>query len=137
MSHETCERCQSELKPTTYEGHPVVHCPGCEAYWLGPKALKGVLKSTEVDFTRSQRDAALETKAEEGDDPLVFCLTCHAPADRLNVLGLLMIDYCAGHGIWLDAGELERIQVLAETNEQWRKTMVKVVSGKREAELEG
>jgi Zn-finger nucleic acid-binding protein len=48
---------------------------------------------------------------------LALCPTCGLVMDRRDVGGAfgMTLDVCRGHGIWLDAGELEKLRELAQT----------------------
>ena len=39
----------------------------------------------------------------------IHCPVCNAPLEKRVIGSGLEVDYCDWHGVWLDAGELERL----------------------------
>ena len=78
------------------------------------------LDSDEFSFHASERDAfadpsiprMYEKKAMESKINYLKCVRCDALMTRKNFRRIsgVLIDICRDHGVWLDAGELERIR---------------------------
>lgn len=117
-----CPNCDNSLTTMTYEGIRLETCPGCEGEWLDDAELKHVTQAREVRFDpQEQRAIAEATKIKgvilEDVDRDLICPKCGGQTDPINYGGNtgLIIDRCADcHGIWLDGGELEKIQMLVE-----------------------
>ena len=117
-----CPQCDSSLKTITYKGIRLETCPGCGGEWLDDSELRHVTKAREVRFDPQHRRAVAEaTKikgvvlADVGRN--LVCPKCGGRTDPINYGGNtgLIIDRCNQcHGIWLDARELEKIQMLIE-----------------------
>ncbi|RME37499.1 MAG: hypothetical protein D6788_09350 [Planctomycetota bacterium] len=117
-----CPNCNATLEPITYEGITIETCPACGGEWLDAGELRHIVKAREVRFDEAQRRAlAQATKITPVDlaraDRDLLCPKCGGRTDALNYGGDsgLIIDRCPDcHGIWLDAGELEKVQMLVE-----------------------
>jgi Zn-finger nucleic acid-binding protein len=119
-----CASCSKGTREVEYEGVTLDVCAGCGSAWLDGGELKTIIKVREKRFTPA------EIKAIRGVDEKILtkvdsikgryhCPKCDKQMDRINygVTSGVLIDKCAsGHGIFLDGGELEAVQILAE---QW------------------
>jgi len=86
-------------------------CPQCAGLWLD---------SGEFGFHASERDAyadpsiprTYQKKPMESGKNYLKCVRCDALMIRRNFRKIsgVLIDICRDHGVWLDAGELERIR---------------------------
>lgn len=117
-----CPNCQATLETINYEGIRIETCNGCQGEWLDAEELKHVVKAREVRFDKQERRAIAKSttiqgvKLDEADRDLP-CPKCGGQTDAINYGGDsgIIIDRCTGcRGIWLDAQELERIQMLVE-----------------------
>jgi Zn-finger nucleic acid-binding protein len=117
-----CPSCQGSLRPIGYEGIQIETCQSCRGEWLDGEELGHVVRAREVRFDEQERRAiAAATKITgvklEDLDRDLPCPKCDGRTDAINYGGDtgIVIDRCPGcHGIWLDGGELERIQALVE-----------------------
>ena len=117
-----CPKCDSSLTTITYEGIRLESCPGCQGEWLDDSELLQVTRAREERFDPQERRAVAEaTKVKgvilENVDRDLTCPKCGGQTDPINYGGNtgLIIDRCTQcHGIWLDGGELEKIQMLVE-----------------------
>ena len=111
MSFE-CPVCHKTLQKTSYEGTNTYPCAqGCGVF-LGRKNLRMIEQSREQSIPMS-------AVSKSGDDrgSIKACPKCQGAMAKRNYgeLNTTVIDYCAScQGIWLDPGELERIQVYFE-----------------------
>ncbi len=117
-----CPGCHATLRTADYEGIKIETCPACEGEWLDMGELKHVAKAREVRFDEAERRAVAAAvritpvKVERHDRDL-RCPKCGGQTDALNYGGDtgILIDKCTTcRGIWLDAGELEKIQMVVE-----------------------
>ncbi len=117
-----CPNCDNTLATITYEGIRIETCPGCQGEWLDDNELGHVTRAREERFDPQERRAVAEATKIKGvvladvDRDLV-CPKCGGQTDPINYGGDtgLIIDRCTQcHGIWLDPGELEKIQMLIE-----------------------
>jgi Zn-finger nucleic acid-binding protein len=58
-----------------------------------------------------------ERRTLEAPDARALCPACSQLMDRHDVGGAfgITLDLCRGHGVWLDAGELETLRALARS----------------------
>lgn len=113
-----CPRCMSMLGPSTYLGLPVDSCAACRGVWLDHGEFKRLLENRRRDFTEDElkRIAELRAKSRAPEaDPRAACPVCAREMERFNYPQTkITLDRCAGHGTWLDEGELERVQIAVE-----------------------
>ena len=117
-----CPNCKSTLQTIDYEGIQIETCPDCEGEWLDAQELKHIVQVREVRFDKEERQAIaaattitpINVKREDRD---LRCPKCSGTTDALNYGGDtgIVIDKCTTcGGIWLDKGEMERIQQVVE-----------------------
>ncbi|MHC4067143.1 MAG: TFIIB-type zinc ribbon-containing protein [Planctomycetota bacterium] len=117
-----CPGCDGGLKSITYEGIRIETCPGCGGEWLDEGELGHVNRAREVRFDKEERRAVAETVKIKGVkladvDRDLACPKCGGQTDAINYGGDtgIIIDRCTScGGIWLDAGEVEKIQMVIE-----------------------
>lgn len=118
---KNCPVCGVELREIGYEGVPIDICYKCRGVWLDKGELAEIIRR-EKQFTPSD---FTEIKAEEGKERVdkrelvtpIPCVICAEPMERFiyQETSGIVIDSCPrGHGVWLDKGELEKIQVFCE-----------------------
>lgn len=122
-----CPRDGTELVARPYEGTVMVDlCPVCRGTWLD----RGELEALEEIQERDHSEAAL-ARADLGANayqfvldsarPPISCLKCGREMERREYarVSQVLIDACPdGHGVWLDRGELEALEVFYETSRQ-------------------
>ena len=117
-----CPQCKARLRAITYEGIEIETCDACGGEWHDADELGKIVRLREVRF--SQREcramAAVQplrgVKIEEKDRDLA-CPKCGATTDAIHYGGDsgIILDRCTGcRGVWLEAGELEKVQMLVE-----------------------
>ncbi len=118
-----CPNCTSELKSIQYEGITIETCPGCGGEWLDADELGHIVRIREVRFSDEERRAidatakipGIPSQEIERDVTCPKCGNATGPINYGADTGII-IDRCGQcHGIWLDADELEKIQMLIET----------------------
>ena len=107
-----CPVCQKTLQKTTYEGTNTYPCPaGCGTF-LGRKNLLIIEESREESISIKS-----VPKSNDEIGSIKACPKCKGKMIKRHYgeLSSTVIDYCAScQGIWLDPGELERIQLYYE-----------------------
>ena len=107
-----CPVCQKALHKTAYEGTNTYPCAeGCGVF-LGRRNLRIIEESREQVIPMS-------SVSKSGDErgSIKACPKCKGVMKKHNYgeLNTTVVDYCAScKGMWLDPGELERIQVFYE-----------------------
>jgi Zn-finger nucleic acid-binding protein len=117
-----CPNCQTHLQTINYEGISIETCSKCNGEWLDNAELGKIVRLREVKFDSDERRAIAESTTITGIvledvDRDLACPKCGGTTDAVNYGGDsgIIIDRCTTcHGIWLDASELEKIQMLIE-----------------------
>lgn len=113
-----CPRCRLPLTASSYEDTHVQSCRQCLGYWLSELACCEIAIRRDAYFSASERRTVLNWALGiyEGeihhDLPCPMCSTSLQPAP----FKALMPYRCWGHGVWLDTGDLKRIQIVVESS---------------------
>lgn len=116
-----CPTCRTGLVEHVHEGMRMDACPQCRGQFVAHTALATVLRDQDVPRPDEEQQAAREAASlrHSGNaDPSAAraCPVCNITLRRY-VFGLasgVVVDGCAEHGVWLDAGELEQLEAWAE-----------------------
>ncbi|MHC4936025.1 MAG: zf-TFIIB domain-containing protein [Planctomycetota bacterium] len=115
-----CPRCALPLVETEYETVSVDVCEQCWGFWLDPGELEEVLLVGSLVFSEEEREAVLgaRTAWDAGPEEPAACPVCAATMERASYDESvhLVIDRCSRHGVWLDTGEIKKLQAVAETS---------------------
>src|SRR4051812_32711425 len=111
-----CLICDSPLTKLDHEGVAVDSCPSGHGVWLDRGELRQIASREEAPRPADEQQAAL---AESGtgmarvvaameQEGRRNCPECARPMEKLDYAfgSGIVIDSCAEHGVWLDAGEL-------------------------------
>ncbi len=117
-----CPNCRALLREDVYEGIEIESCDGCRGAWLDDRELGKIVQIREVKFDPQERRAIAESTTITGVvvkdvDRDLKCPKCGGTTDAVNYGGDTGIinDRCTGcRGIWVDGGELEKIQMVIE-----------------------
>lgn len=116
-----CPHCATALGTGRHEGVTIHGCSSCSGRFVGFAELKQIISDASRPRPETERAAAAEqagtaaTRPDSGS-PVVACPEC-ATTMRRYVYQYdtgVWIDACDAHGVWLDAGELERLEAIAE-----------------------
>jgi Zn-finger nucleic acid-binding protein len=105
-----CPRCQTALTIHIHNKEEYDLCQGCGGMWLDRDEFHLATREFTVfrDGDKGQyfRDSLKDTLE------YVPCVRCGKVMNRKNFgrISGVVIDECARHGVWLDAGELEKIR---------------------------
>ena len=117
-----CPQCDSTLNTIDYEGIAIETCAQCGGEWLDAKELGKINQIRETRFDPQEKRIIAESTTITGVplqdvDRDLPCPKCAGQTDAVNFGGDtgIIIDRCTDcGGIWLDACEMERIQMIAE-----------------------
>ncbi|MFH1749182.1 MAG: zf-TFIIB domain-containing protein [Planctomycetota bacterium] len=117
-----CPNCRKMLRTVDYEGIQVETCRSCGGEWLDSDELGHVVRAREERFGVDERRAIAESTTIKGVvlkdvDRDLACPKCGSTTDPVNYGGNtgLIVDRCTScRGFWLDAAELEKVQMLVE-----------------------
>ncbi len=93
----------------------VASCPVCSGVWLDVEELEALRRAHAHDRASAVPDsvAAAYAMAAQEQAPPGPCPFCEQPMERreYGYFSQVIIDACPrGHGVWLDAGELESLE---------------------------
>ncbi|MCW2921499.1 MAG: hypothetical protein JWL76_1373 [Thermoleophilia bacterium] len=116
-----CPVCTTALSTGTHEGRPIAGCATCSGRFVSYESLRGILADVTKPRPGHEHATAMASAGTaatvEGDGrPPLACPECDDPMRRYvhQYASGVWVDSCEVHGIWLDAGELERLEAYAE-----------------------
>lgn len=118
-----CPRCNLTLSKDKYEGLDVRTCATCAGYWLEAARLEKAVATKGYRWSKDEAWNILYAiaQANEGgkkvSDEEIVCPQCGGKMVKFNFRGKsgITLDRCSSdHGVWLDTGEMKRVQVWAE-----------------------
>lgn len=122
----TCPDCAATLTTADHEGVPIDSCPVGHGSWLDRGELLQVAQrdadarpeAEQVAELRAASSAThfsdvMRTIQSESTRPCPVCRTVMRKQEYAGT-SAVVIDSCAEHGVWLDTGELQRIEAYAE-----------------------
>lgn len=136
-----CPLCNIPLISTEYEGITIDVCNKCGGEFLDADELGHVIQAREEHFNQEMREFISTRIPEFGipSDELrreVICPKCSNPMEVINYCGDsgIFVDRCIScKGFWLDADELEHVQIFQEEWELKAPRMIQAISGELEA----
>ena len=106
-------KCGGELRKVAFpelDGAEIFVCGNCEGAWYPEQALSRVGGASYSDIEGSALSASLvsDQTHKVNLDADVACPVCQQTMSRFHyaLAPEVMLDECAGHGTWLDDGEL-------------------------------
>jgi Zn-finger nucleic acid-binding protein len=91
-----CPKCDVALLIVEHDDVEVDVCDRCRGVWLDAGELERL-------------GIAPETTAVVAESSRYLCPRCDRPMRQIRRRGVELEECPAGHGVWLDAGELERL----------------------------
>ena len=117
LSSRACPRCKKPLSECETPTARYVECTSCAGLWLDEALFQRVVEKRDSALAPLIRGLAAAPPA--GREPEVRYLPCPVCGQIMNrknfadVSGVIL-DWCRGHGWWLDAQELERVIAVLE-----------------------
>lgn len=123
-----CVHCHAELAPRLHESTTVLTCPNGHGLFINAEALQAAVRDRADDRPESEEQSAEQQQGSfaardlEANEGVRACPACGVEMDK-RVFAYesgVPIDVCREHGIWLDDGELHRIEAWYEAQERYR-----------------
>ena len=112
-----------------YEGVRVHVCGRCSGVLVGHEELKLIVRRREVEIPRNGGLSAVP-----GPEREQVCPACAVTMRKRRYRDAVTVDQCPGcRAVWLDRGELEDLQLLAEMAEDERAASARPVAPSRTA----
>ena len=107
-----CPRCHVSFEPQTRGGENYSLCPRCGGIWLDSDEFHQATKESDV---YKYEDTHKRYFHGPMIDPVEYlpCVRCGKLMNRKNFAHIsgIIIEECSSHGVWLDAGKLEKIRL--------------------------
>lgn len=124
-----CPRCLLPLHSMEYEGVNTDMCDSCWGFWLDTGELEQVLSHKDLHFSDEERERILDirTASRVGPTTPVPCPRCGHTMERVHIDEAihLVVDQCRDHGVWLDTGEIKKVQALAEKSQALHRLLLR------------
>jgi len=124
-----CPRCKLPLQKVDYEGVEVDMCNACWGFWLDTGELEEILRNRDLSFSEDEKDTVLDIREASSRGPTAPapCPSCRKVMDRVHYDAAVsfVIDRCPDHGIWLDTGEIKKVQALAEKSKEVHRILLR------------
>ena len=117
-----CPKCQQPLNGVDYQGVHIETCPACGGDWLDAGELESIVRARKARFNEAECLAIAQAAKITGVKLATLnrhltCPSCGGTTHPVNYgddSGII-IDKCAQcGGVWLERGEIEKIQELVE-----------------------
>ena len=117
-----CPSCPEKLSVMTYEGVDIQTCDGCGGEFIGSAQIAHIVRTREERFPIAMQAQLAERKPSFGipageTHRTLDCPSCCTTMSVINYYGDtgVFVDRCEScGGLWLDGGELEKVQILLE-----------------------
>lgn len=109
--HSRCPRCEGELRSRSLDTASVIECGECGGLWLEGGVLDAICRRAERELPVGPVGAPAPRRAVRDEARYLACPRCGDFMVRRNYAGRsgVVLDVCRPHGVWLDAGEMERV----------------------------
>ncbi len=106
-----CPRCGIPLEIRIRDGDEYDFCTQCGGLWLDTAEFCKATRPSDVYRKEESKTEFLRGPLEK-QTTYVPCVRCGKLMNRKNFRRIsgVLIDECGRHGVWLDAGELEKIR---------------------------
>jgi len=124
MASVVCPHCSQVMRAESYEGASLHRCGACGGVWVGMVDMRLIVQRREEVFVQEvvddvrqrvrQRSRVISPEEKKRQLPCPVCAT-KMPPFLYNYSSGIVINQCPkDHGVFLDQGELERVQAHAE-----------------------
>jgi Zn-finger nucleic acid-binding protein len=105
------------MQTRTYERIHLELCQSCHGVWLDHGEIATIVADKTHKFSLSEKSQAIKDKGKDRSHKPINCPKCKSTmiVNQYAFSTGVLIDRCPNdHGIWLDHGELERVQIVME-----------------------
>lgn len=114
-----CAGCDGQMEAHPDHDKAVAHCQRCDSLWFGRGVLEAILAKVELHVQPApmgQEPSVLPVRVPQ---PVEYrqCPSCaqHMARSNYGRISGVIIDTCRRHGTYLDAGELEALEVFVQS----------------------
>ena len=113
-----CPACGGFLSTKKYETEQIDQCNRCQGVWLDWGEVVNIIKSRDEKISHKVKTKVLALKGQDHrNNTEIKCPKCSKTMDTFEYAfnSGVIVDKCPDkHGLWLDGGELEKIQAIFE-----------------------
>lgn len=118
-----CPRCDSDLRPTEYDGQKIEVCPDCHGEWLFAGELQKIVEHHDEVFTPAEIDSLKAVNkqiftAEKDDYDELNCPSCKGVRmEHFNygdTSGIILHKCTQCGGIWMDKDQLRKVEEVVD-----------------------
>ncbi len=112
-----CPACRVSMQEKVYESIKLDECPSCQGVWLDEGEVKQIAEDRSLAFSLDQKLKVLDLGLAPDSEHRRHCPKCKSELTLVQyaVDSGIYIDRCPNkHGIFLDSGEIESIQIFFE-----------------------
>lgn len=117
LSSRACPRCKKPMSECETKAARYVECTSCAGLWLDEALFQRMVEQKDSALAPLIRGRAVAPLATlERVVRYLPCPVCGQVMNRKNFADVsgVILDWCRGHGWWLDAHELERVIAFLE-----------------------
>ena len=120
MTATACPRCSAPFQLIEVEGTSALACPVGHGMWFEHGVLDSIVEDTRDDATTAEQDAAWtasdDSPASVETERYRSCPVCGNTLrkDVWKQGSGVVVDTCDEHGVWVEAGEITRIEAWGE-----------------------
>jgi Zn-finger nucleic acid-binding protein len=106
-----CPRCKMPLNVYPVGGEEYNICPSCNGLWVDKHEFH-ILSRESVVYKKEDFKDTYSRGSSVDTVSYIPCVRCGSLMNRKNFAKIsgVILDECGRHGVWLDAGELEKIR---------------------------
>jgi Zn-finger nucleic acid-binding protein len=123
-----CPDCSNVLITLEFDGFEIDRCFSCRGIWLDSGELEFLLGAeTGNEYLKTMKTAVAGEKDKK-------CPICSLKMNKMTIgMKGIIFDRCGDHGIWFDAGELEKIlsENLSDNSGMLANMLQEMLSGNR------
>lgn len=116
-----CPVCGSELKRILYEGFAVFRCMSCHGYLMAKRRLDNIKRSDKRPVELLKQEVTEQSGSDTAEE--IRCPRCRRKMKKKFIVApaSLHVDTCRDcEMLWLDGGELARLQLAHEISDRGR-----------------
>jgi Zn-finger nucleic acid-binding protein len=109
---DRCPRCTVAMRRRALASHHPLECPLCLGVFLDGDEFIAIFTDQQRRRETARHPSGPESARLAFEDVRYLpCPSCEQPMNRVNYdkRSGVIIDYCAEHGYWFDAGEIEKV----------------------------
>lgn len=111
LSSPVCPRCTILLESHSKDGEEYDICQQCGGQWLDRMEFRRATRESDV-YAKERFETEFLRRPPQDPVDYIPCVRCGQIMTRKNFAKIsgVIIDECTHHGVWFDAGEMEKIR---------------------------